>query len=148
MSTDAKAPSEQHTLTDLEAELAKLETPEDVEAFVDGDERAGAHKLAAARVAELLPPAPPAAVDTAALVEGIARLTSEPDARTKASGPLADNGGPAVVRTPWPVDLFEHEIKGVPPITAHGVEVDGKHRKQLNELAETVGIRLQEVEAD
>lgn len=60
--------------------------------------------------------------------------------------PLTNGGqGEVTIRTRWPVDSFEHGIKGVPAITAHGVKVDRSKAKTLNEKATASGIELEEV---
>jgi hypothetical protein len=100
------------------------------------------------------PPAAVAPVGAATLAEviadtGLTRLTAESDPRSQPGKPLADKGsGSVLVRTPWQIDRFEHGMKGVPPITSLGVEVDGKHRAKLNELAAQVGLQLEEVQAE
>lgn len=59
--------------------------------------------------------------------------------------PLEKGQGNVTVRTRWPIDSFDSGIKGVPVITAHGVEVDRKHATKLNELAAENGIELEEI---
>lgn len=62
--------------------------------------------------------------------------------------PLEEKGGQGkvLVRTRYPVDRFEHNVKGVDPITAHGIEVDRAKAKDLLKAAEAVGLELEEVE--
>ena len=61
--------------------------------------------------------------------------------------PLSDSGqGKVTVRTAWPVDRFEHGLKGVPAVTAEGVEVDRSDAKKLLEKAAAHGLNLEEVE--
>ena len=60
--------------------------------------------------------------------------------------PFEKGQGTVTVRTRWPVDSFDHGVKGVPVITAQGVEVDRKHAAKLNVLAAESGIELEETE--
>lgn len=61
--------------------------------------------------------------------------------------PLEKSGtGKVVVRTRYPVDRFEHNVKGVEPITSAGVEVDRSKAKALLDAAAETGTELEEVE--
>lgn len=63
------------------------------------------------------------------------------------SKPLETGGsGKATVRTRYPVDRFEHNVKGVDPITSAGTEVDRSKVKDLLSAAEETGTELEEVE--
>lgn len=75
------------------------------------------------------------------------RLGTPPGPEAQPGKPLETGGqGKVTVRTRWPVDRFEHGLKGVPPITAQGVEVERSSAEQLVELAAANGIELEEAE--
>jgi hypothetical protein len=83
--------------------------------------------------------------------------TDAPDSQSAATPqtpPQADPAKPAeaksgsgtvTLRTAYPVDRFEHGVKGVEHITAEGVEVAKGKVKQLIDAAERVGVRLEEI---
>ena len=61
--------------------------------------------------------------------------------------PLEKGGqGKAIVRTRYPVDRFDHSVKGVDPITGTGTEVDRSKVGALLEAAAESGLELEEVE--
>lgn len=87
----------------------------------------------------------PAAV--AAVDSGVTRLGLPDGSQSKPGKPFEKGGkGKAIVRVAWPHDSFEHGIKGVPAITAAGVEVDRSLADALNEAAATSGTYLEEID--
>lgn len=70
-----------------------------------------------------------------------------PDEATQAKPAEAGGSGNKVIRTAYPIDSFEHSVKGAPsPITAQGTEVPAGKVKALIEAADSAGTVLEEVE--
>lgn len=74
------------------------------------------------------------------------RVATEPSRRTLTGEPLqSGHKGKSIVRTRHPVDLFEHGVEGVEPITAEGVEVGPSKVDALLEAARTAAVELEVV---
>lgn len=73
------------------------------------------------------------------------RLALPDGPAAKPGRPFEKGQGKAIVRVRWPHDSFEHGLKGVPVITAHGVEVDRAKAEALNEAAAKAGTELEEI---
>lgn len=73
------------------------------------------------------------------------RLGLADDVRSTPGKPFEKGQGKATVRTRWPVDSFDSGVKGVPVITAAGVEVERSKAEALNQAAAENDIELEEV---
>lgn len=95
-------------------------------------------------------PEPQAPDPTATTPEGGLRLDDAADNPAAKPGKALEEGGQgkATVRVPWPHDRFEHNVDGVEPITAAGVEVERSKLGALLKAAAEVGIELEEVVED
>lgn len=138
-----ETPEHSKSLTVEEAAnvIAALPTFESVLAFVGDDERKGVVEAANRRGEDLAS----TAVSGDADAQGT-RLGSPPGPEAKPGKPLEQGGsGKAVVRTRYPVDLFQHGVAGVPPITSAGVEVERSKVGDLIEAAQSAATYLEEV---
>lgn len=75
--------------------------------------------------------------------------TDEPTSAEAQSAKPAEPGGSkgtVTLRTRYPVDRFEHSVKGVDPITAQGTDVPAGKVKALIEAAESADTTLEEIE--
>lgn len=131
-------------LTVPEAANAIAELPDyaSVLAFVGDDDRKGVVEAVDRRAAELaVAPSAPTSPD------GVTRLGLGDSPASKPGKPLEKAGsGNVTVRTPWPIDSFEHGISGLPIVTAQGVEVPRSKAGNLLDKAAEAGIELEEVE--
>ena len=121
--------------------IADLSTYDEVLAFVGDDDRKGVVEAVDRRAADLAGLSPEPTTDT-----GVTRLGLPDSSAAQPGKPLEAGSGAVTVRVRWPHDSFEHGLKGVPTITAQGVEVDRTHAVKLNELAAKSGTELEEVE--
>ena len=86
-----------------------------------------------------IPTDPPAEAPHLATIGGI-----PPEGPTTASAPQSGDG--VVLRTVYPTDVFEHGIKGAPPITATGTAVSKSAASQITKLAkQTPDVEVEEV---
>jgi hypothetical protein len=76
------------------------------------------------------------------------RTDAPPASQPEAKPAEAGGSGNKTIRTAYPIDRFEHNVKGVDPITRAGTEVPAGKVKQLLDAAKTADTRLEEVKSD
>jgi hypothetical protein len=88
-------------------------------------------------------------METSSLPDEVIRsdvpAADQPDAKPAEAG----GSGNKTIRTAYPIDSFEHSVKGVTsPITRAGTEVPAGKVKQLLDAAKSAATPLEEVKSD
>jgi hypothetical protein len=123
--------------------VAEATTVEEVQAATAGDDRVTVQAAAEGRVEALA--ARDGVLSTAeVLAPAGARVDVTDEALAQPGQPLAA-GATGRVRTRWPTGRFEHDVEGVPAVTAHGVEVPTEKVDALLAAARDSNIELEEV---